>query len=556
MPIRFSCLAVLASPSLALAVAPAAETLPVREITAFKDGHAYVLREQPHSGTASTVVLDQLPTPVLGTFWPYATGGAKVVSAVAGLSKVEETVDALDLTQLVQANVGRTLSFVFRPVAQEENERVVIGKVLAVPSVTVDGQEHAGAYCLVEADDGRTMAIPFEGLRRVSVVGVAERKVRREVTRERLTLRIDGGGPDARVGVVYVEKGFRWIPSYKIDVDGAGKANVQLEATLVNDLIDLQDATVNLVVGVPSIAFEGIADPIALQTEIAAVARATNFPNNPNVRLSNALSNSVMSQTTWSGGASEDAAAAVPVGKDQEDLYVFTVPHVTLAKGERMVLPIATFTADYRDRYELRVPIEPPDQTDNGIDSNQAAALALERAAAKVRHLYRIRNSSAAPITTAPALVLSRGRIMAQSRAKYTPSGAELDLDLTTALDVGVKVESEETGRTPNALVVARQAYQRVDVAGRIELTNSSATALDVDVVRYVLGHVDATDSNGTSKQLDLLALRSLPESGRWITSWPAWWFNLSGGAETRWTVHLPPGEQATVGASWHYFWR
>ena len=45
--------------------------LPVKEITVFKDGHAFVL----HSGrmptdAAGQVVLDYLPSPVIGTFWP------------------------------------------------------------------------------------------------------------------------------------------------------------------------------------------------------------------------------------------------------------------------------------------------------------------------------------------------------------------------------------------------------------------------------------------------------------------------------------------------------
>src|SRR5580704_19584310 len=47
--------------------------MPVREITVFKDGHAFIL----HSGKMPTeangnVVMDYLPTPVVGTFWPYS----------------------------------------------------------------------------------------------------------------------------------------------------------------------------------------------------------------------------------------------------------------------------------------------------------------------------------------------------------------------------------------------------------------------------------------------------------------------------------------------------
>src|SRR5262245_28144987 len=50
--------------------------LSVKEVTVFKDGHAFVLEEgvMPVDESGS-VVLDRLPAPVLGTFWPFAAAG-------------------------------------------------------------------------------------------------------------------------------------------------------------------------------------------------------------------------------------------------------------------------------------------------------------------------------------------------------------------------------------------------------------------------------------------------------------------------------------------------
>jgi hypothetical protein len=44
--------------------------MPIREVTIFKDGHAFVWHEgtMPTDG-AGHVLMDYLPTPVLGTFW-------------------------------------------------------------------------------------------------------------------------------------------------------------------------------------------------------------------------------------------------------------------------------------------------------------------------------------------------------------------------------------------------------------------------------------------------------------------------------------------------------
>jgi len=46
--------------------------MPVKEVTVFKDGHAMVLHEgEMPTDADGNVLLDYLPTPLLGTFWPY-----------------------------------------------------------------------------------------------------------------------------------------------------------------------------------------------------------------------------------------------------------------------------------------------------------------------------------------------------------------------------------------------------------------------------------------------------------------------------------------------------
>ncbi|MHC4332128.1 MAG: hypothetical protein ACYSWW_28890, partial [Planctomycetota bacterium] len=60
--------------------------IPVKEVTIFKDGHVLVLHEgQVGTDDAGNVVLDYLPTPILGTFWAYsAESKAKLAGVVSG----------------------------------------------------------------------------------------------------------------------------------------------------------------------------------------------------------------------------------------------------------------------------------------------------------------------------------------------------------------------------------------------------------------------------------------------------------------------------------------
>ena len=93
-----------------------ASGMPVRELTAFKDGHAFVLREAPlDPASGGKVALDELPTPLLGTFWPFASGGdARLRSARACVEDVSVTRAAVTLLELAQANIGKTVELDLR----------------------------------------------------------------------------------------------------------------------------------------------------------------------------------------------------------------------------------------------------------------------------------------------------------------------------------------------------------------------------------------------------------------------------------------------------------
>src|SRR6266852_1913986 len=80
--------------------------LPVKEITVFKDGHAFVLHEGRMPVNADgNVVLDHLPTPVIGTFWPFSADPmGKLQSVAAGRRRIALERTALTLRDLVEAN--------------------------------------------------------------------------------------------------------------------------------------------------------------------------------------------------------------------------------------------------------------------------------------------------------------------------------------------------------------------------------------------------------------------------------------------------------------------
>ncbi|MBK8098246.1 MAG: hypothetical protein IPK26_14135 [Planctomycetes bacterium] len=536
---------------IAIAQEPVAKkppVLPVREVTVFKDGHAYLIREAPLPDGAGAIVLDELPVPVLGTFWPFATGAARLVAAKSGHDTVATDRPAMDFRQIARANSGKDVTIV-----TADKERID-GRLLGVPSLKDVPAASDGELLLLQTGSG-TRVLALSQVRDLEVRGEFVPRIRGEEQQARLTLQIAGGGAGATVGVMYVQRGLRWIPAYRLDIDGKGQAAVQFEATLVNDLVDLERATVNLVVGVPKFEFQGLVDPISLQQEAAAVAAMA--PQSQ--RFSNALSNSLMTQAAWHGQQQEqESRPAVAGAEAQEDLFVFTVRDVTLKRGERLVLPIASFALTYRDVHRLEIPFAPPMEVRQGLQSERVVELAKQLAAPKARHVLRLKNGSDAPLTTAPALVLTAGRVLAQGRMSYTPRGGETDLEINVAVDVQVDTEEREQKRDPGPFRFGDDNYARVDIAGSIALQNHKSQPIEIEVTRRALGLADAIGQDGSNKQLDLVqAWQDGGAPGWWSWwNWPYWWFQHNGFAEFRWTVKLAPGAATKLEASWHYFWR
>src|SRR5262245_19388915 len=385
--------------------------LPVREVTVFKDGHAYLIRDTALPEGTPQVVIEELPAPVLGTCWPFASGGAQLVSAKAGREVVPQDVVATDVRQIATANAGKQVI-----VVTHAGERVE-GVLLGVPSRQPQPAATDGELLLLETQHG-TRVLQLNQVRDLEVRGEFTGKIRSEQNRERLTLTVAGGGPAAKVGVMNVQRGLRWIPAYRLDLVGNGRATVQFEAILVNDLIDLEHATVNFVVGVPKFEFESLVDPISLQEEMAQVAAGGQYAvggARNQLEFRNVLSNSLRTQSAAFEPPS--GQEPVPTASDgaAEDLFVFTVRDVTLTKGERLVLPIASFELGYRDVYRLEVEFGPPAEFRQQLQCERVLELARLLAAPKARHVLRLRNDSDAPLTTAPVLVLAAGRPLAQS---------------------------------------------------------------------------------------------------------------------------------------------
>lgn len=557
--------------------------MPVKELTVFKDGHAFLLHQgKMPTDSEGNVLMDYLPAPVLGTFWPFSNAKeAKLACVVAGKRKVLVPRSALYVREFIEANPGAQVEVLEERNAGSQHASNVSyeAQIIGIPcrssqeiekTLPPGSGEQLPKYgdCVLLKTSQGVATVPLVNIKYITFKGEYKASLAGEEFRNLLSLKLAWDkepGKSADVGMMYLQKGLRWIPEYRVNIDGEGNARVKLQATLVNDLCDLNDVTMHLVVGVPSFSFKDNLDPISLQETMVNVARRVGG------EYRNSFSNAIMSQTQYddegAAPAAESAQQPSVAGTEKnEDLFVFTVKHVSLRKGQRMVLPVYESELKYKDVYTLTLPFSPPPEIVQHFNHNQQSEIERLMRMPKFMHKIRLQNKGENPLTTAPALLLKNDKVIAQGMMTYTAAGASSDLALTSAIDLKIKKEDKETKRTPNAASWQGDQYGRIDLNGKISVRNYGAEAADLEIVRYVLGKIGTADHEGKCEMVNIFEdYDFLPDGGagnpvfppwwNWY-SWPNWWSRFNGVGKITWHEKLKEKEALELNYNWSYYWR
>jgi hypothetical protein len=537
-------------------------------------------------------MMDYLPSPTLGTFFPYCRErNARLASVVAGMRRVSVSRTALTLKELIEGNPGVAVR-IDEVTGQGLQEKTLTydATILGVPTRSSEELDETSPpnsgeqlpeksnLALLKTATG-TSVVSLDRIQSITFKDDFKSKLSSEEFRNLLNLKLKWDGPprdSAEVGMVYLQRGLRWIPSYKVNLRQDGMAQVKLQATLVNELTDLDDVTCNLVIGVPNFTFGDSTDPMAVQNVAAQLSPHFTAAN----RTAMAFSNAIMSQapmlqgatngTIGAQGADENtqdltggASAEVSGSQRNEDLFVFTTSHVSLKKGQRMVVPIAEYEMKYRDLYTLSLPFTPPSDV-RMYGSQPQREVARAFATPKVMHKIRLSNRSANPLTTAPVLILKDGKLVAQGMSTYTAPNSTCDVTLTSAVEVKVKKTEKETKRTPEAVRLNGDSYSRVDLEGDLELTNFADKPVEIEVKRFVLGKFAGTAQGGKAEMInvfedvDLATEVSDYSYSRWWGwyNWPSWWQSMNGMGRATWNVTLEPRKPVSLQYKWYYYWR
>ena len=531
--------------------------LDIKEVAIFKDGHAFVLSEALVPPRSGWHVTHDVPEAILGTLWTVSgSTKARVEEVRAGFEVVEEKKPCMTLQETIEAALGQDVTLTLSDAGPQP--RTLEGTVAALPKIepAITTREAPAEPLQGETVHVRTPA-GIEVVRKAAIVAIRFRKeipLERpaRTARRRILVRVsvapDAGAELVPIRFIYVQKGLRWIPEYRVELLPEKKVRIALQGTVVNDLADLRGVHASLVVGIPNFMLKESLSPMALRHAAAGLAQYFQADN----RLGNDLSNAIMTQVARfderrpAGPPAPDPSLDLLVKATSADEYfLYSRPGLTLRKGDRASHPLFEGTFAYQDSYQLKIGPVPP----RFIAGDRHDEIQHALRSPKVVHGLRLHNGSAVPWTTGPALLVRDGRALSQDLMRFTPSGGETILPMAEMADLLVRTRDTEQTRTNNVKIDG-ELYTQVFMKGTVTLSNPRKEALTVEVERTFYGQAEKLHQGGTSEAFDFAETPGLRGS------WPHWWRSVNGMFQASWKPVVEPGKSVEVSCEWSYFRR
>ena len=517
-----------------MALADEVVKAPVQSAGLFKNGLALVRRTTVLKGPGVFRVED-LPTPVHGTFW---IESPVPVTATAGMRLVE--MPAADGPVDLQDDLaGRSVD-----VYLHDSDRAISGRVVEVTEATgskawnrryerpqyyssymYSGMTSPARYLIVDKGDRSREYIDISQIARVSV-NSNEKTIKRK--QPVLMLQVSDPGPETPnrpaeipVTISYLSKGLSWAPSYRVDLKDDKHLTIEQQAVVRNELAELKDAELLLISGFPSMQFGHVLSPLSPETNWASFFQQLNQQFGSMASAMSNMTQQVAIRPDDSGGLDLPAA---PNGEGV-DLHYQPIGRRTLDEGDAMSLSVSSAEAEYERIMEWVV----RDNRDAAGRYTQDRSQDAEKLQDTVWDSVRFKNPFAFPMTTAPAMILQKGRFAGQQQSYWVNAGEETTLRITKALAVRVRSVEQEVPGQREIVFVGGNDYRKVGVKGELSIRNGRNEDATMIVRRQFAG--DLTRADREPK----LELR---EEGI---------YSVNRRNELTWTLPLKAGESVTL---------
>ena len=228
----------------------------VVSVSMFKNGYAFVTREIPITDNSAKVV--EVPQTSLGSLWFWTNEGQ--VDSVTGVDEKSPASSKVPFgtnEEILAANIGK--KFVFNLLYKDTKDDRKTDRHVNVEGIL---KTLTSGIATVETADG-TAIVSMDKVESIvakdpSVVLTRDNKY--EVSSHYYKILTKNNAKS--VMMMSLERGMTWAPGYAIDLSSPDKLVFTAKSTVLNDLLDFDNAKLRLITVFPNIQFQNILDPL------------------------------------------------------------------------------------------------------------------------------------------------------------------------------------------------------------------------------------------------------------------------------------------------------
>ncbi len=467
----------------------------VRKVALFKNGYNWV-ELTATLPDAELVQLAGMPNVLLGTVW--WDSGTGVVSLKGSTRECTVPEVGYSCAELLAANAGKWVKLTLSggrvtegTLPPRQQEQTPEGSFLTTPDESgsvaprvVMLQTHTGDIGVraedvvgVEAATGETLQVPT-------------RKENVPVVSARLTK----PSPGATFTFGYVSNSMSWLPEYSLELGQDGLATLTARANIINEMADMNDVQLQLVSGFPALGDALIDSPLNRNVKLGELLRKLGVTTWETRKTRAPAGNAVAYQARAADAfAEEDMDGAPEEGREGdtkrvEDLFYYTLPHFTCARGQSLIREIFTEQVPYSHIYTCTV----PDQNALERLSNRGEPVA------DIWHCVKLKNTGKQTWSTGIVTCTQESNLVARSTLYFAAPGGETLLRLNKTLQADVLCREELSNREERP-EKGKDRDKTVTVStytGVLTLKNNMDREMPVRLTKQVEGYAKTADGD------------------------------------------------------------
>jgi len=469
-------------------VATAQTTVPT-QLNVFKNGTYFIMREGNASISNYEASVMVPPAPLLSTYWLSTTKDVKIEQIRFINDTLKHKRNFYSNNELLKANIGKKLKLVY--MYDEKNVREISGTLIDFNSLA--------STLKIKSADNRTTFVPYAYVKEISFDEnpIEKAEVDSVVRRGFVTFSKQSGTVPVRVS--YMQSGIQWTPCYNIKILNDKEVQLELKATVENNMEDdIVNTDLVLTVGSPNFFYGTQLDPIATSylTYGWGSGAGAGYNMFSNARFDNYQVQADEATMAQAGAADYGNYYTYNTeGEKSNDLYFYKCGKVSLPKNSKTSVMIFSQNTTYKDIYEVTI-------GDLVNYQGNRYVMDTEKNRQTVFHSLRLTNATTQPFTTGPVFVLDENLMpLAQDQLKYTPVKGETSVQLARSSDIVVTYTEEEQSRTDNYTTINRTRYAKVIIKGEIKIENLQEKAINLKVDKTIYAAVTESSDAGVSKK-------------------------------------------------------